>query len=494
MAQVNTDISIDIDSSVILPRYQHIIEEGSDDITIEFLYGGRDSSKSYTTASILLIECLSLPYFRCALIRENSGDVKDSQWQLIKDIADDWGVSHLFSFTKAPLEINCLINKNKFIARGCNEPQNLKSITACNRAWIEEGVKERESMTVILGTIRSSISKVKLYYTFNPEFDGNYHSWWLFEDWFAGKWNEENLSFTSERDFKVKTDIGGGIKQERTIKLRYRVTHSTYNDNPYVTDERIAFHENNKGYYYTVYTLGLFGYKITGDEFWTDFKSTTHTEPFGFEKKDPIHVVIDSNTAPYVTIAMWQLDEPKKLASQYGELPCRSPHASAPKSARKLNTWLSSIGYEGIVFLYGDASANNESTVDENNASFFDKFIEELSSFGWRIENRIGKSNPRIALSGDFINEIYASNYEGWRIRINTTCVVSTEDYTMAKKDMNGRILKRVIKNKETGVSYQERGHFSDTKRYFLCYVLNEQFLKFGNKGKKGFKMMGRRR
>lgn len=480
---------INIDSSIILNKYQHLINEDAEDFIIEFLYGGRDSSKSYTTAEILITECLSMPYFRCALIREQSGDIKDSQWQLIKDIVEDWGLRDFFEFRKAPLEIECKLNGNKFIARGCNEPQNLKSITACNRAWIEEGVKDRESMTIILGTIRSNKSKVKLYYTFNPECEGNYKSWWIYEDWFAEYWSLENLSFTGKRTFKVRMlDEKTNGYYEEEISLNYRVTHSTYHDNPFISKERIAFHENNRGYYYTVYTRGLFGYKITGGEFFSSFNSEKHTKEFNRDITRTCHIIIDSNTAPYVTVALWQINEDRKVVSQFAELPCRSPNASATRAARKLSNYLNGIGYDDVIFLYGDATANNKSTIDENNKSFFEKFIEELITLGWHVENRIGKSNPRVALSGDFINEVYDElpSANGWTIEIEKNCSESIEDYTMAKKNKEGGILKKKVTDRETKIQYEERGHFSDTKRYFLCHVLSEEFQKFGNRNKKG--------
>lgn len=479
---------INIDKSVILPRYEHLIDEESSDISIEFLYGGRDSSKSYTTAEILIIECISMSYFRCALIREQSGDIKDSQWQLIKDIVNDWCLEKYFDFRKAPLEIECNLNQNKFIARGCNEPQNLKSITACNRAWIEEGVLDRESMTIILGTIRSNKSKVKVFYTFNPECEGDYHKWWIYEDWFEGYWSVENLSFSAIKEFVIKVPN----KKDKIINLKYRVTHSTYHDNPHISDERIAFHENNRGYYYTVYTLGLFGYKITGDEFLPQFSAAKHTANFTWNSSSTLHVCVDSNTAPYVTISLWQVDEDMKLITQPFELPCRTPHNSATRAARKLSGFLNQLKYEDVIFLYGDATANNASTIDENNKSFFDKFIEELVSNGWHIENRISKSNPRVALSGDFMNDVLENNYEGWNFLISKNCSESIEDYTMSKKNKEGGILKKLVTNKETKVQYQERGHLLDCWRYVSIALLSEEFQKYGNRKKRGMVMVAR--
>ena len=486
----------EIDPSVIIKYYWHLICQGYDEFIIEFLYGGRDSSKSYTTAEILILECLCLPYFRCALIREQSGDVKDSQWQLIKDIVENWKMEDLFEFRKAPLEIECKLNKHKFIARGCNEPQNLKSITACNRAWIEEGVGERESMTIILGTIRSSDSKVKVYYTFNPEFKGDYHKWWLYEDWFAEYWNTENLSFVGYKKMIVKVPKMGAFGHpvanpemiEKVIMLKYRVTHSTYHNNPFITDERIALHESNKGYYYTVYTLGLFGYLITGGEYLPSFDSNKHTKVLVADPILPFHISIDSNTAPYFTISGWQINETEKVIRQIWELPCRSPHASGTRAARRLNNYLQGLGYDDTIFLYGDSTANNKTTVDENNKSTFDKFREELKSNGWTIDDHIGKSNPRVSLAGDFINEVLDElpSAEGWTVEINKTCSESIEDYTMCKKDMNGGIVKKIVTEKATGVKYQERGHFSDVFKYLICTVLSDIFVNFGNKKKKG--------
>lgn len=468
-------MEVTIDASVILPAYQHLLNDPGPYV-LEFLYGGRDSGKSYTVAELLVIECLELSYFRCALIREQSGDIKDSQWQLIKDIVEDWGLSSLFTFLKAPLEIICF-NGNKFICRGCNEPQNLKSITACNRAWIEEGLKDLASFTVILTTLRSNDSAVKVYYTFNPECEGNYQNFWLYQDWFSS--NSYDLSFTSVRTFDVEVK---GVKKQ--VKLNYRVTHSTYHDNPFVSDERIAFHENNKGYYYTVYTLGRWGYKITGGEFWTQFKSDKHTKDIEWINS-PLCVALDSNVTPYVTQALWQIDTVNKELRQFDEIPCPSPNSSAPKAARQFIKWMQRRDYRGKIYVYGDPAANARSVVDENNSSFFEKYIEVLEDEGYHVVNMVERSHPRVGLSGDFVNEIYENGYDGWSIVINSCCQVSIEDYTMCKKDKDGGILKKRITDKETGQSYEQYGHYSDAKRYFVTSVLKDEFKTFADRGRR---------
>ena len=68
--------------------------------------------------------------------------------------------------------------------------------------------------------------------------------------------------------------------------------------------------------------------------------------------------------------------------------------------------------------------------------------------------------------------------------------MVSIEDYTMAKKDKDGTILKHRITNKQTGQSYEQYGHFSDTMRYFCCTVLKEEYEGYAESGGKGVRYL----
>lgn len=131
------DSEIEISDEVFLPVYRHLVDT-ADQYDIDFLYGGRDSGKSRQIAQQLVLDCLGLDYFRCVLIRNVKETVKDSQWQLIKDVVDEWGMSDLFTFTTSPLSIRCK-NGNTFLARGCDDTAKLKSITEPSHCWIEEG-------------------------------------------------------------------------------------------------------------------------------------------------------------------------------------------------------------------------------------------------------------------------------------------------------------------------------------------------------------------
>lgn len=467
------DSEIEISDEVFLPVYRNLVET-SNQFDIDFIWGGRDSGKSRHTAQQLVLDCLSLDYFRCVLIREVKDTVKDSQWQLIKDVVEEWGMESLFTFTTSPLAIRCK-NGNTFLARGCDDTAKLKSITEPSHCWIEEGNQITENdFVIIMSTLRSNKGKVKTWFTFNPECEGNYLNFWLYKDWFA---NTKEYNFTAVREFTI--EVPGPDKKpiKKTVRYRYRSTHTTYQNNPYCSDERKALYESyatSSGYYYNVYTLGRWGYKKTGGEFWKQFKEQKHTRELEYLKDKAVHIVLDNNVSPYVTVAIWQIND--KEFRQYDEIPCESPFNNAPKAALKTCAWLRQHDYSDVVFIYGDPSANAKSTIDENGASFFDKFIEVLTEQGYVVERRIDRGHPQVALSGAFIDDIYEKNLHGYSIVINKKCHTSIEDYTMAKQAPDGTVLKQRVKDKDTGQSYEKYGHFTDTKRYFIVRILSYEF------------------
>src|SRR5687768_4439880 len=96
-------MEVQIKRHKFLPCYQHLLE--SNDFDIEFIWGGRDSGKSQHVAQHLIHLSLSLEYFRCVLIKKTFESIKDSQWQTVKDITENWNIDDLFNFNKSPLEI-----------------------------------------------------------------------------------------------------------------------------------------------------------------------------------------------------------------------------------------------------------------------------------------------------------------------------------------------------------------------------------------------------
>ena len=462
-------IKINISRDKFLSIYQPLLLD-KEVFDIDFLYGGRDSGKSRHIAQQLVLQCMGSEYFRCLLVKKELYTIRGSQYQTIKDVIDEWKLGSLFKFNGSLLEIQC-INGNGFFGKGLDDAGKVKSFANPSHCWIEEGNQiSAEDFVIIQTSLRTNTGRVKIWFSFNPECDVSYTDFWLWQEWFS---HTEDLSFKWVRT--IDTPRG-------PIDLKIRATHGTYQDNPFCTDERMALYESyktskNNAYWYQTYTLGLWGYRRPGGEFWKCFEEYKHTSDIKL-LNSTIHVVADNNVNPYCAIGIWQVDVENKRLLQIDELPCEHPYNTASKAGAKIVTWLERHGYNDTVYIYGDPSANAKSTTDDEGRSFFDKFIGTIRT-KYKTVNRVGASAPSVSQSGAFINEIFEVEFGGWSISIDKKCRKSIEDYNMAVEDMDGKILKKRVTNKETGASYEKYGHYSDDMRYIITTLLPNLYKAF---------------
>lgn len=288
-----TDITVNIPKKAFLKCYWHLLKS---DAHIDFYWGGRDSGKSQDIAQQLIKDCLALPYFKCLLIKKTHNTIQESQWETIKNICEAWGIDHLFKFRVAPLSIEC-INGNRFLARGCDNPQSIKSTRNPSHSWIEEANQlSLDDFITVTTTLRANNVKIKQRVSFNPEFDTDFEEHWLWKTFFSGK--DPNGSYNWE------FTLPSGKKFDYT----YTSTHTTYHHNPKVAPERIAFLEMLQDidpYYYRVYTLGLPGRRKNNAPFVFAFDRAKHlgktTANRGFE----LYLSFDFNRQP-LCCTVWQ--------------------------------------------------------------------------------------------------------------------------------------------------------------------------------------------
>ena len=267
-----------------------------------------------------------------------------------------------------------------------------------------------------------------------------------------------------------------------TLPARWKYIQSTIFDNPFIPQEYIDSLENMGYYERRVFVDGDWEFNIKqGGEYWKSFELSKHVSQVNYIKGKPVHIVFDNNVAPYVSVQLWQADEQRKELRQFDEIPCVYPYNSAIKAGEKVVQYLKSLDYQDVVFLYGDSTSQAKNTIDENGRSFYTLFEQEIRKH-FRITSRIGKSNPSVSLSGQWINSIYEGKGD-WRILIDEGCKTSIGDYIDTKEDKNGGILKtRVTVN---GQSFEKNGHMSDCKRYFITQILDREYKNFI--GKKDF-------
>ena len=212
------------------------------------LYGGRDSAKSYFAAQKVIIDTMSKSYSRFILVRKVYADIKDSQYQTIKDIVNAYGLMDHFHFTENPLRIVFKRNSNTILARGLDKEHKTKSIKDPTGVWYEEmneiGFNDfLKTTTSLRGGIIQEIA------TFNPEMETD----WINSYFFPAKQSYE------------KPD--GKFHWVKSIRNDTTILHTTYRDNKYCTPQSVelleSFKETDENYY-KIYSLGLWGGVLEG--------------------------------------------------------------------------------------------------------------------------------------------------------------------------------------------------------------------------------------
>lgn len=437
------------------------------------LWGGRNSGKSVSTSRKLIYRCLSEPYFRYILIRKVADTVKDSCYQTIKDDVELLGLQDLFTFKVSPLEIVCK-NGNKFLCRGLDKPDKIKSIKDPTGAWYEEASEMTEKDFI---TVSTSIRTIRAEYiqeiiTFNPEVQGDFKEFFLYKRFFAGH-AEYNFRASITIEYKERG-------QMKSVTSWYTSHHSTYKHNKYLGPQQIADLEGLKAinpYYYTVYTLGHWGNKEIEDRFWKSFNYMKHVKDDVFLDVDlPLMVSFDENVNPYPALSLWQVvyedthtDNTKTIIRQIHEICLRSPNNKVKKVGAELLRWCAINDFNNKIFIFGDASSDKEDTKLEKGVNYF-TILRDIIDERMPVQIKKPNKNPPVALSAEFINAIYEAEVGGLSIEISDTCKNSINDYQLVEEKGDGTMKKPKVNGVEV------LGHVADTKRYFLAEMFKQEF------------------
>lgn len=178
--------------------------------------GGRGSAKSTNIALILVVDLMQYPV-NTICFRKVGETLRKSVYEQIKWAIKFLGVEEYFEYKLSPLEIIYKERGNKFIFMGVDDPQKSKSIKEAQfpvaRYWFEELAEfknEDEVETVLNSIFRGKLEKGLIYkgfFSYNPPK--------MKHNWVNKKYN---YSFIENNVF---------------------VHHSTYLDNPHISDEFI---------------------------------------------------------------------------------------------------------------------------------------------------------------------------------------------------------------------------------------------------------------
>jgi len=380
---------IDIPRKAFLPVYHYLLDSDAD---IDFLWGGRDSGKSAHIARQLIVDCLRLPYFRCVLVRKVFNTIKDSQWQLIKDIVTDWGLQDLFIFNSSPLEIKC-VNGNKFLCRGMDDPGRLKSISNPSHAWGEEMNQfDQEDFVVLMTSLRYNRGKVKVWGSFNPECDGDYEEFWLYKLFFKSN----QLNFTST--WTLDLPASPRFPQGKRIEYKYQSTHTTYQDNKFCRSERIIFLEQLEHidpYYYAVFTKGFWGNRKVTDPFCYSFSKEKHQKPTALRRNLELCLSFDFNVNP-ITCGAYQHEGNDIWSVEAIKLDNSDIY--------KLCDYIVSKYTGCLILVTGDATGRNTSAMVEDGINYYTIIKSKLNLGQGQL--KVPTVNPKVKENRVLVNAV----------------------------------------------------------------------------------------
>lgn len=482
------------------------------------MYGGSSSGKTYSMAQAILILTL-WEGTNHLVMRKVGASIKDTVYQDFKTAVEQLGISKLFKFSDGVKTITCIQNKARIVFKGLDDAEKIKGLSSFKRVVLDEWSEFEEADYKQIRLRLRGMEGQQLIYTFNPIKETH----WIKKNVFdKQKWH----------DIPMSVEIGGRVIPEELTKVKSikmneprvimhkrtgeMIEHSpdtiviqtTYLNNfwvvgspdgtyGYYDEQCIAtfdYDRENDPDYYNVYALGEWGVIRTGSEFFGSFNRGKHTAECKYNPDLALHVSVDNNVLPYISYTFWQIEydfgrgiEPAPggiKIRQIDEIAAESPHNTARKSALLVAAKCRELGVDRI-YLHGDASTRHANTIDDQKRSFLDLVISTLQAEGIEVIDCVGKQNPSVPMTGEFINAIFDEIIPDIRIIIGEHCTISIEDYMSVQKDENGAILKTKVKNKITMQTYEEHGHISDTFRYVVADLVREKFLLFSNRRKR---------
>ena len=202
------------------------------------------------------------------------------------------------------------------------------------------------------------------------------------------------------------------------------------------------------------------------------FKSEKHVGSYAYDPDAPLHIAFDENVLPYLTCNVFQHSD--GLLRQIDEIMLKDPLNTLKDTCEEFMKRYGA-NMSGL-FIYGDATSKKQDTKLQKGQNFYLLIKGYLSKL--KPIFRVPKANPSVVMSRNFTNDILAGSVEGLSLRFDAKCRNSINDYQHCTEDADGKVNKKVIRDKVTGQSYQEHGHACDTLRYILTSMFLDKYKK----------------
>lgn len=258
---------------------------------------------------------------------------------------------------------------------------------------------------------------------------------------------------------KVYEPWENGVLPAKWLYIPSKVT-----DNPHLTPEYIENLQNMPRYKYEVFVNGNWNIQLKiGGEFYKCFELDKHVKPCKYDPKLPLHISWDDNVNPYLPCGIFQIQgkEVRMIDEIAGINPNNTLSAVCNEIIRRYQ------GHTSGMFVYGDATAQKEDTKLEKGHNFYRIITERLVQF--RPSLRVLKSNPSVAMRGQWLNTVLEKQLGGIVVWFDEKCTHAINDMILVKEAPDGTKSKEMQTDPKTKVRYQKVGHFSDLWDYLMA-------------------------
>ena len=205
-----------------------------------FVVGGYGSSKSYNTAVKLILKVVNEPNRKILVVRNVFATLKESCYDLLVEVIGMLGLEKKFKMTSSPLAIKCK-NGSRFIFKGLDKTEKLKSVNRVSVIWIEETPEiPYKAFKELNGRLRTFDKSMHILMSQNPVSKDS----WCYTHFFLNKGLDERELY----DKRVM----------KTNDTYYH--HSNVDDNRFIPESYIEQLEELKVYDEYLYNVARKGY------------------------------------------------------------------------------------------------------------------------------------------------------------------------------------------------------------------------------------------
>ncbi|HYH14141.1 MAG TPA: PBSX family phage terminase large subunit [Flavisolibacter sp.] len=428
-------------------------------ITTRFrvIKGSANASKSYSVAQDEILKALKRKE-KVLVIRKVASTLKDSIYASFIARLNEFKLQNHYIARLSPLDIS-LANGSTFIFRGLDDPEKLKSIEGITRIIVEEATElEFDDFKELDRRLRGR-EDGQMTLLLNPIDETH----WIKTHFWDNDWPDATcLTVTyQDNEFVTQTDIN------RLLALK------EYDENQY-----------------NIYALAEWGKLKTGSEYFHKFSKAKHVRSVSFIPTLPVITTWDFNVVPYMTCLCAQVSFEQRYINGVQEkfdtyspglepievMVLRIYREYTPKPP--VNT-IAFIGEqfaaehdpnETVIDYYGDAQGFNR-LEGLGWVTRFSLVEDALRPFLHNQSKRAKNPNVNPLRRRDLLNKIFAGVFPDVDIIIDESCTELIDDLINCKLGVKGKIKKRV-KNKVTGETYEEHGHCSDALENFVAELL----------------------